>query len=122
MLVILKQLTEELYAECDLSWERFARFREEEYEPDFFTEVKPYADELQDKLVRWKQLSQEYIFKNRPKHIHMVQINNASDAFEQFVVQSFYIKTSKKRFFQSIQSVKYTCETFLRTLEAEPVD
>lgn len=122
MLVILKQLTEELYAECDISWERFLRFRENEYEPDFFTEVKPYADELQDKLNRWKQLSQEYILKNRPKHIHMVQINNACDAFEQFVVQSFYIKTSKKRFFQSIQSVKYTCETYLRTLEVETVD
>lgn len=119
---MLKQLTKELYAECDRSWERFLTMREKELEPDFFQDVKPYADEIQQKLLEWKSLSEKYVAQYKPKHVHMVQVNNASDAIEQFVVQSFYIKTSKKRFYQSIQSVKYTCETYLRSLEENEYD
>lgn len=115
---MLKQLTEQLYAECDLSWNRFMTMREENREADFFQEVKPYADNIQQKLIQWKSLSNDFIQTYKPKYVHMVQVNNASDAIEQFVVQSFYIKTSKKRFYQSIQSVKYTCETYIRALEA----
>ncbi|GEK34117.1 YppE family protein [Kurthia sibirica] len=119
---MLKQITTELYKECDISWERFMMMREKNLEPDFFQEVKPYADHIQEKLKQWQDLSQQYIIENRPKWIHMVQINNACDAIEQFVVQSFYQKTSKKRFYQSIQSVKYTCETYLRFLNEEIQD
>lgn len=119
---MLKQLTEQLYAECDRSWNRFMTMREENREADFYDEVKPYADQMQVQINQWKELSQIFIQTYKPKHVHMVQINNASDAIEQFVVQSFYIKTSKKRFYQSIQSVKYTCETYLRALEAEGHD
>lgn len=119
---MLKELTTELYAECDRSWNRFMQMREENREPDFFQEVKPYADYIQQQLIQWKELSNEFIQKNKPKYVHMIQVNNASDAIEQFVVQSFYIKTSKKRFYQSIQSVKYTCETYLRALEGATND
>lgn len=114
---MLKQVTEQLYAECDRSWNRFMTMREENREADFYNEVKPYADDIQEKLNQWKSLSNDFIQQYKPKHVHMIQINNASDAIEQFVVQSFYIKTSKKRFYQSIQSVKYTCETYMRALE-----
>lgn len=114
---MLKEVTEQLYAECDRSWTRFMKMREEEKEADFFGEVKPYADQIHQQLAQWKELSQDFIQQHKPKHVHMVQINNASDAIEQFVVQSFYIKTSKKRFYQSIQSVKYTCETYLRAIK-----
>ncbi len=37
--------------------------------------------------------------------MHKQQIEMLVDAMDQFVVQSFYKETSKKRFIQSIQSV-----------------
>lgn len=51
--------------------------------------------------------------------MHESQIQNVVDAMNQFVVQSFYKETSKKRFIQSVQSVHYTLSFFLRYLEGE---
>ena len=54
--------------------------------------------------IRW-------IKNKHPKNLYVQQIDHAADAMEQFVVQSFYKETSKKRFIQSIQSVQYTLKT-----------
>lgn len=57
-----------------------------------------------------------WIKEKNPRYIHKMQIDNVEDAMNQFVVQSFYKETSKKRFLQSVQSVHYTLSFFLRYL------
>lgn len=106
--------TKLILAECDTSWERFLRFRELEYDPDFFNEVKPYADKIDGILQEWQKEMAAWIVEEKPKYVRMPQIDNACEQLGQVIVQSFYRKTSKKRFFESIQAVKYTCETILR--------
>ncbi len=118
---MLQQITTQLYEECDNSWTRFMQFREQQYEPDFFDEVRPYANQIHELLNEWQQLAEQFIVEYHPKYVHMVQINNAAEQIDQFVVQSFYIKTSKKRLYQSIQAAKYTCETLLSAMR-EVVD
>lgn len=120
---MLKQLTKVLYEECDRSYERFMNRREQQQEDaDFYKEVKPHADEIHMKLQKWQEESAKFIDDYHPKHLHMSQIEHARDAMEQFVVQSFYVKTSKKRLIQSIQSTKFTFETYLRILEEVSYD
>lgn len=104
----LIQLTDKLLKKCDDAQARFFEAREKDVEFDFFEVVKPYADETRDELTEWKQLMIAFIDQNQPKNLYIQQIDHTIDALEQFVVQSFYKKTSKKRFLQSIQSVKYT--------------
>ncbi|ETT81111.1 YppE family protein [Viridibacillus sp. FSL R5-0477] len=116
---MLLSTTEKLLEECDACWQRFLRMREEDTSPDFFLEVKPHADTWHAILVTWQSESEKWILLNKPKYMHNTQIDNALDAMDQFVVQSFYKATSKKRFYQSIQSVKYTLETFLRYLRED---
>ena len=113
---LLKQ-TNELLAACEEASERFYRMREENCAPDFYEEVKPYADKMRAVLIEWQRLAKAYIAYERPKYLHEAQIQNAVDAMEQFFVQSFYKETSKKRFLQSIQAVKYTLDTLKRTVE-----
>ncbi|MBM7699064.1 YppE family protein [Kurthia huakuii] len=113
---MLQQLTTQIYEECELSWMRFMQFRDDAYEPDFFNEVKPYADRIHNMLLDWQQQAEQFIVLARPKYVHAIQIANAVEQIDQFVVQSFYIKTSKKRLYQSIQAAKYTCETLLSAL------
>lgn len=109
--------TKQLIEECDASVNRFFNMRELDAAPLFFEEVKPYADKIQTQLNDWQQSAKEWIRINQPKYIHEVQIANVVDAMNQFVVQSFYKETSKKRITQSIQSVHYTLSNFLRFLE-----
>ena len=113
----LQAITATLIDACDLAIERFYNMRERDAEPDFFNEVKPYADEMRIQLQNWRELSYKWISENQPKYMHKQQIDHAYDAMEQFFVQSFYKATSKKRFIQSVQSTKYTLTTLQRCIE-----
>ena len=113
----LLTMTNELLTACDEATARFYDMRERDIEPDFFADVKPYADNMRALLVTWQQLAHEWITANRPKHMHTQQIDHARDAMEQFFVQSFYKATSKKRLIQSIESTKYTLTILKRYVE-----
>ena len=113
----LINITTKLITAGEEAVNRFYTMREENRAPDFYNEVKPYADEMRQVLQSWQSLANEYIELERPKYMHAIQIQNAVDAMEQFFVQSFFKETSKKRFLQSVQSVKYTLETLQRTVE-----
>lgn len=112
----LIQQTQKLLAACEEASERFYKMREEDRSPDFYNEVKPYADEMRDLLRNWQTETYAFIETRQPKYVHKVQIDNALDAMEQFFVQSFYKETSKKRFLQSITAVQYTLDTLLRKI------
>ena len=113
----LQEITAELLEACEQAIERFYDMRERNLEPDFFNEVKPYADNMHTQLQIWRELAYEWIIVNKPKYMHKQQIDHAFDAMEQFFVQSFYKATSKKRFIQSVQSTKYTLTTLMRYVE-----
>lgn len=103
-------------AECR---QRHTDMREQDREPDFFKEVKPYADRYHALLDEWAEDSYEWIKEAKPKYTHPAQIANLVDSMKQFIVQSFYKKTGLKRFVKSIQSAEYTLKTFLDALEEE---
>lgn len=109
--------TKRLIEKCDAAQARFFEAREQDLTYDFFESVKPYADETRDELVTWRQQVEQFISEHRPKNLYMQQIDHAIEAMEQFVVQSFYQQTSKKRFLQSIQSVKYTFTVALQKMQ-----
>ena len=118
----LKQQTIQLIEECDMAVSRFYRMRELDKAPDFFAEVKPHADQIRSQLQQYQQNMERWIETERPKHVRIQQIDHAVDAMEQFIVQSFYKETSKKRFIQSVQSVHYTFSSVLRYLEEGEAD
>lgn len=98
---------------------RHLKMREMDRTPDFFTEVKPHADKWHTFLIDWREQARLWIEEYRPKHMRIQQIDAAIEAFNQYVVQSFYKETGKKRFAQSIQSTCYTLQTFIHAIEQE---
>lgn len=118
----LRIYTEQLQNECQDALDRFWEMRRLNKEPDFFNEVKPHADQLHAAIKNWQQLAHLWIKENQPKNLYVQQIDHAADAMEQFVVQSFYKGTSKKRFTQSIQSVQYTLSIVVKKLEDGDMD
>lgn len=115
----LQQLTEQLLEVCDECLERHNEMRMEDREPDFYKEVKPYADFWHAAIDEWDVLVQQWIRTNRPKYVRPIQISTLNDLMKQFTVQSFYQKTGKKRFVQSIQSASYTLNTVRIALSKE---
>ncbi|ACA39656.1 YppE family protein [Lysinibacillus sphaericus] len=120
MLVI--QQTSKLLDECDRCVSRFWQMREEDRTPDFFQEVKPHADKIHQLLKEWQQEANKWIQENRPKYMHTQQIASTVESMEQFVVQSYYKETSKKRFLDAIHSTSFTMKNFERLVKEEAVN
>lgn len=118
----LIEKTESLLAVCGDCLARHSRMRELEAEPDFFNEVKPYTDNVHAMIDDWKIEVSDWIKTNKPLYVHPVQIESLEDSMKQFVVQSFYQKTGKKRFVLSINSAEYTFKTILDALHKERIE
>lgn len=116
-LLSLFEKTERLLSVCEECLNRLPAMREEDREPDFFTEVKPYADTNHRLLDEWTEEMKTLIRQERPRYIHPHQIDSLNESMKQFIVQSFYPKTGKKRFILSINSATYTLRTVLDELE-----
>jgi hypothetical protein len=67
--------------------------------------------------MAWKASAIQWINEHQPKYMHVQQIENAADSMDKFVVESFYKETSKKRFFQTVHSVRFILTTLSRYLE-----
>ena len=115
----LYTLTNELIQNVEAAVKRYEKMRELDLDPDFFAEVKPYADEFLVRLKAWEELAGKYVAEYAPKYFHQMQILNIIDAMEQLIVQSFYKKTSKKRFLDSARSVEYSLGKLKRYLEED---
>lgn len=115
--MLLIQQTSILIDECEKSVARFWQMREEDRKPDFFKEVKPYADAIHQHLKEWQQGANLWIQNNNPKYMHIQQIAAVVESMEQFVVQSFFKETSKKRFLDAIHSTSFTLKNFERIVK-----
>lgn len=93
---------------------KFLSVKETGEKGDFFTEVKPFADEVQEVSERWKKEATAWIVKNRPRNLHESQIDSAAEQIEMISVQSFFPETSRTRFINYLQSVRFVL-TLLRS-------
>lgn len=113
----LQQITSDLLAECHRCTARFEKMRLEDAVPDFYNDVRPHTLAYDQKIEEWKELAKDYIKEQRPKYVHVSQIESAEEQMKQFIVQSFFKETSKKRFYQSIHAAIYTLETLQTELK-----
>lgn len=113
----LELLSKQLIKECDECILRFHSYRELDKEPDFFQDVKPHAYKIDELLLEWEKLVRLWIQVKRPKYVHPSQIDSLLESMKQFIVQSYYKGTSKKRFLQSVHSSKYTLETIIQAIK-----
>lgn len=104
---------------CEESIMRHSTMREQDRAPDFYKEVRPYIQSMDQLLTEWKEESLQWIAEGKPQHIHPIQINSVYDSMKQFLVQSFYKETGLKRFIESIRTTQYTLTTMKQALEKD---
>ncbi|QOR65227.1 YppE family protein [Cytobacillus suaedae] len=110
----LVALTNHLLEKAEESIQRLVSIKgREDYEPDFFGEVKPYADEVHVTLDQWRELTLTWIQKEKPKYLYKLQIDTAIENIELLIVQSFYKDTREKRAKEMYQSIVYTLKSIL---------
>ncbi|PFA70073.1 hypothetical protein CN378_01850 [Bacillus sp. AFS015802] len=113
----LKQVTEDLLVLVEKMMNEYKNRRESGEKGDFYTEVKPFADEVKMKNDSWKELSMAWIKDYRPKHLHLLQIMNTFDNIEMLSVHCFFPESSYNRFISHYQSVSYVLGTQIDDLK-----
>lgn len=113
----LYSLTLELLECTDRFSEKFESTKISQMKGDFFAEVKPFADKVRGLNEEWRELAVTWIRENRPKHLHEKQIDSSSEQIDLLSVQAFYPDTSRTRFINYLQSVRYILNTLIQRLE-----
>lgn len=103
----LQRLTEQLLNYTIQANEIYDNVRKEGKEKDFFTEVKPFADQVQASCTEWEEGIKEWMKEAQFKHLYPEQIGQTANNLSDVAVQAFFPKTSYKRFKSHIQSVEF---------------
>lgn len=103
----LIDLTEQLTKFTLLISRRYIEVKEIQKSGDFYSEVKPFADEVKLINDQWKRKAIDWIIKHRPKNIFVQQIEATHENIETISIQSFYRETSKTRFTNLLVSSQY---------------
>lgn len=101
------QLTEKLISYNEEADKIYDSVRKEGSERDFYTAVKPFADEVHSSCQLWREQMTEWMENESFRHLYPMQIQQTADNLSDVAVQAFFPKTSYKRFKSHVQSVRF---------------
>lgn len=89
-------------------------------EPDFYKEVKPFADQMDALADRWEQEAMIFLRKYPQKYVHPMQIEQTADNARRVGAHAYFFQTSKAKFMQSAASAVLVLDTLETALEKTP--
>ncbi len=104
----LKLKTNELRELNEQALAHFKFYSNNENSPDFFEVVKPFADEVKDKLEEWTPDVLKWLEWKKPSYIHPQQIDQLVENFEILSVTCFQKDTKNKKLMERYKSIEYT--------------
>ncbi|MEH7459224.1 hypothetical protein CON65_07590 [Bacillus pseudomycoides] len=84
--------------------------KREDKEFDFYMDMKPFVDMVDRELEGWKELAYQWIKQEKPKYIHLQQIDQVYDNLQNNALQCFVNKGKGKRFYETHQAILYTLQ------------
>ncbi|GLB57951.1 YppE family protein [Cytobacillus sp. NCCP-133] len=115
----LLQLTEQLLAYMHTSDNRYKKVKESGAKGDFYSEVKPFADEVKALNDKWRIDASEWLLRHKPRNLYPQQIDSASEHIEMVSIQAFFPETSKTRFINYVNSAIYVLKQMIGLLSKE---
>ncbi|RFU60083.1 YppE family protein [Bacillus sp. V59.32b] len=101
------KLTETLISMCEKADQIYEEARSTGQEKDFYSVVKPFADEVHQTCLEWADQVKNWMNEESFRHLFPQQIDQASQNLSDVAVQAFFPKTSYKRFKSHVQSVHF---------------
>lgn len=95
------------------------RTQEANYQVDFYNDVKPFADKVQELIDVWRPLAEAWVKRSKPKYVFPIQIKDTYDNLSIVCVTAFQKDTRKRRFYETIKSIDYVLENMLDQLERD---
>jgi hypothetical protein len=104
----LYELTMDLIADIEKAYKIFkTETKTRETDADFYSEVKPFADRVHDRVGEWEPLAREWVIANKPKYLYPIQIKTAAENIGYLGIYVFQRKMKDKRITEMVKSVLY---------------
>ncbi len=114
----LKELTVRLRSLNDQAYEQYIeKTTRDGYEVDFYGEVKPFADVVQELADEWKPLATNWAIEEKPKYVYPIQIKDTHENMTIVAVQAFQKDTREKRFIAMTKSIEYILKSIDEQIE-----
>lgn len=113
----LHQLSSELLKCNEDAYQHFHHARETNTPGDFFSQVKPFADQVKQLCDEWEPTAVEWVLRNKPKNVYPMQIRNTAENMQMVSVRAFFPETSLKKFNSHIQSIDFVLRRLLEELD-----
>ncbi|PHA03570.1 hypothetical protein COE51_00220 [Bacillus pseudomycoides] len=84
-----------------------------ELEFDFYHDIKPFVSLVDEGLEEWKRLALDWLYRAKPKYIHVQQIEQVCTNLQSNSLQCFAQKMNGKRFYETHQAIHYTLQNIL---------
>ncbi|RFU65501.1 YppE family protein [Peribacillus glennii] len=110
---IALELTKKLISLCETADRIYEDVRETGKERDFYTEVKPFADEVHHTTTEWAGQMKKWMKAESFRYIFPQQIDQTAQNLTDIAVQAFFPKTSYNRFKSHVQSVQFILKSVL---------
>ncbi|HET7628136.1 MAG TPA: YppE family protein [Bacillales bacterium] len=108
----LLELTERLRQLNEQARKQFVeRTRGEGYECDFYGEVKPFAEKVEQLADEWRSLVLRWIQEEKPDKLYPIQIHDTYDNLIAASVLVFQKDARRKRLLEMIKSIDYVLES-----------
>lgn len=89
------------------------RKKRENKEFDFYKDMKPFVNVVDQELEVWKELAFDWIEQEKPKYIHVQQIDQVYENLQKNALQCFVNKGNSKRFYETNQAILYTLQNIV---------
>ncbi|MFD1707165.1 YppE family protein [Siminovitchia sediminis] len=116
----LKDLTCQLLKLNRQAAKVYQRCRETGEKGDFYTQVKPFADQVKELSEKWEQEAMLWVHTVKPDNLFPIQIKNTSENLQMVSVRAFFPDTSFKRFTNHVRSVEFILERVLENITGKP--
>ncbi|MCO7125764.1 YppE family protein [Sporolactobacillus shoreicorticis] len=119
----LKEATNRLQQLNQTAYQQFSeRTQAADYQTDFYSEVKPFADEMQRVLDVWRPLADAWVKTTKPRYVFPIQIKDTYDNLAIVCVTAFQKDTRKRRFYETIKSIDYVLSNILDQLDQDQTE
>jgi hypothetical protein len=85
-------------------------------EADFYTEVKPFVEELDAAADNWKAAAEKWVNKEAPKYIHILQVQQTYDNIKKNGLDCFIPQVKEKHFKETYKAIDYVLRSILSAL------
>ncbi|KEK22712.1 YppE family protein [Bacillus gaemokensis] len=87
--------------------------KRENKEFDFYKDMQPFVNMVDQELEVWKGLAYQWIKQEKPKYVHLQQIDQVYENLQNNALQCFVSKGNGKRFYETHQAILYTLQNII---------